>query len=401
MSVNDYIMEQTLLDVTVTAIAPGSTVKSPTTGSYSNAGSSLQITNNTISSTSLPRTVVAEALHVYCVPPMDANGSFPDFQFWFEVDDQSMEQYAIFDGSADGLMAPLPNVVSGGPVDRDGMYVGGFTLGKSTRKVLSDMVNGKATKNMPLEITGYKITDKIRVVCMSTAGFGQSGSPLVPARIIVTGEILDEALIPNFMAGFNGYVYKQNLQRSVEGKPPLTFTHLGIATFNNWNTLPGGTKQSQTRVHRFARFALNNQATGTQAAYPMTNLPELKGADTNIIDSNHDLGFNTAKSGSAFILRGFGCRPGTNQAYIGWQIDGNLLPNPNGFPISSGVNPFNFGSVQPQRPESNLYNVIPRYRGELLVYGEQAVPFIMANGTAIPANSARVAIDGVLVEKVS
>lgn len=397
-TVNDYVLEQVILDVTVSSLAPGATIESPKTGSRTVGGSVIGITPNTVTSTTLPRTQRADALHVYCIPPVNADGTAPDFEFYFKVDDQSLENYQLFDGSLDGLMAPLPNVTAGGPIDRDGKFVGGFTLGKSIRAILSDSVTGKPTNNMPLVVTGYKIEESITVVVRSSSGFS---NPLVPARIIVTGEILDEEIIAAIAAGYRNFVNKQFVQRQIQGKPPLVFNHGGNASFADWGTLPGGVKQRGTRVHRFVRYAKNATATGTQEAFPLTAIPELKGSENNVVDSNHDLGFNTAKTGNAFWLQGFGCRPGANQAFIGWQIDGNLIPNPYGFPINRRVNPYNFGSVQPQRPESNLFNVIPRYQGELLIYGEGAVPFIKANGTAIAANDAEVVVDGVLVEKVS
>lgn len=394
---DDYTLEQTLLDVTVSALAAGATIESPKTGSKTIGASTIGITNNTIISTVIPRTLRAEALHVYCIPPVAADGSGPDFEFYFKVDDQSLENYQLFDGSLDGNVAPFPYVTAGGPADREGRLLGGFTLGKSSRAILGDAANNKPTANMPLAITGYKIEESIVVVVRSQAGFT---NPLVPARIIVTGELLTEDVVAAIMRGYDGRVNKQFVQRIAQGKRALVFNHEGRADFEQWGSLPGGIKQRGTRVHRFLRHAKNAIATGTQDAFPLTNLSELKGGDTNVADASHDLGFNTAKTGAAFWLQGFGCRPGANQAYLGWQIDGALVPNPNGFPLTRNVNPYNFGSVQPQRPESNLYNVIPRYRGELLVYGEGAVPFIKANGTAIAANDAEVVVDGVMVEKV-
>lgn len=398
-SVYDYVNLQTLLDVTVQTLAPGATIESPKTGSKTVGTSTITITANTITSTTLPRTLRGDALLVGVIPPVAANGSGPDFEFYFKADDQSLEAFQLFDGSLDGNMAPMPNATAGGPVDRDGRYIGFFVLGKSTRAILSDGATGKPTNNMPLEITGIKYEDSLTVVVRSNTGWDSTAK--VPARIIVLGELLTEDLINSIGRGFNGFVNKQFLQRQVEGKPALVFGHSGVATFRDWTSLPGGTKQRGTRVHRFLRFAKNASATGAQAAFPLTTLTELKGSDNNVIDASHDLGFNTAKTGAALWVRGFGCRPGANQAYLGWQIDGNLIPNPYGWPISQNINPFNFGSVQPQRPESNMYNLIPRYQGELMIYGEGAVPFIAANGTPIAANAAEVVVDGVIVEKVS
>jgi len=398
-SIIDFVQRQALLDVTFDQLAAGATIESPKTGSKTVGTSIVGITSNTIISTSLPRTLRGDAYLVGVIPPVAADGSNIDFEFYFKADDQSLEAYQLFDGSLDANMAPMPYATMGGPVDRNGNEIGWFILGKSARSILADAVAGKPTNNMPLEITGIKFEDSLTVVGRSQTGWG--ATRLVPARIIVLGELLTEDIVNLIMAGYNGYVYKQFMQRQLEGKSPLSFTHQGVASFDGWTSLPGGVKQRGMRVHRFLRFAKNAAQTGAQEAFPLTTLPELKGSDTNVADSNHDLGFNTAKTGDALWVKGFGVRPGANQAYFGWQIDGSLMPNPYGWPVTRTVNPYNFGSVQPLQPFSNLYHLIPRYHGELLIYGEGAVPFIKANGSAIAQNDAEVVVDGVIVEKVA
>lgn len=400
--VTNYVSEQVLLDVTVTSLAAGATIESPKSGSKTIGGSTIQITPNTIDSTSLPKTYVADALHVYVIPPVAADGTFPDFEFWFKADDESLQQYQIFDGSADGNMAPwVANIAGGYGQDNRAR---GFALGKSARAVMYDAVSGKPTPNMPLVITGIKYQSSLTVVVRSQTGW--TSSALTPARIIVTGELLDEETVAMIASGYNGFVAKNNLQRQIQGKAALTFVHqVDRINLDTWTQLPGGVKQKGERIHRFARWGTNASATGTQAPFPLTNQTSLKGSDTNVggsanaADSDHDLGFDTVKTGDALWVQGFGCRPGANQAYVGWEVDGQIVPNPKGHPVSQRVNRFAYGSVQPQRPESNLYLLIPRYPGELLIAGEGAVPFIAANGTAIAAGDARVAVDGVYIKR--
>lgn len=397
MSIREYASLKVLLDVTVDTLAPGATVESPTTGTRTVGTSTIKITDNTIEATTLSSQERADALLVGVIPPVAADGSGPDVEFYFKADDTSLEQYMLFDGSLDGNMAPMPYATTGGPVDREGRFVGWFVLGKSTRAILRNAIQGKPTKDIPLQITGIKYTDKLTVVVRSNTGW--DSTRLVPMRIIVLGEKLTRDVIDRIGGGFNRSVNKQVMQREIDGKRPLIFDHQGIPTFENWNTLPGGTKQSGMRVFRFLRFATNNVATGPQAPFPLTKKPSLQGADSNVVDSSHDLGFETDRNEQALIVQGFGCRPHENQGYLGWLIDNEVLPDPKGWPINPRVNLFNFGSVQPLRPESGLYHLIPRYQGELLIYGERAVPFIAAKGTAIPANGSKVVVDGVIVEK--
>jgi len=397
MSIREYANLKVLLDVTVDTLAPGATIESPITGTKTVGNSTIRITSNTIDSTALSSQERGDALLVGVIPPVAADGSGPDVEFYFKADDASLEQYMLFDGSLDANVAPMPYATVNGPVDREGRFVGWFVLGKSTRSILRNATEGKPTKDIPLQITGIKYVDKLTVVVRSNTGW--DNTRLVPMRIIVLGEKLTKDVIDRISRGFSGLVNRQTLQREIEGKPPLTFTHYGIPTFDNWNTLPGGTKQSGMRVHRFLRWSTNNIATGTQAPFPLTKRSSLQGADANVVDTAHDLGFETDRSGQALVVQGFGCRPHANQAYLGWLIDNQVLPDPYGWEINQRVNLFNYGSVQPLRPESGLYHLIPRYQGELLIYGERAVPFIAASGTAIPANGSKVVVDGVIVEK--
>jgi hypothetical protein len=398
--ISNYISEITLLDVTVSELAAGVAITSPTSGSVTVNGCTIGITPiASMQSTALSNTQRGDYLHVYCLSPVTSPGVYPDFRFWFNVDKQSMQKYLELDGSYQSNMAPWPWHVKGGPVDRDGKYVGGFTLGKSTRSVLGGAASGKPTKNQPMEITGYKAQNQFQVTVVSNAGFT---APEVPARIIVTGELLTQEMIAYIAAGWVPSVYKQTIERVIDGKSPLTFTHKGVVSFAGWTTLPGGIKQSGPVVNRLGRFSVNAVATGSQKAFVLTQNNQLNGNQANVTDEYHDLGFDTFTNvGEAFDLKGFGCRPGTNQAYLGWAVGGDFVPNDTGFDCSPDVNRFNFGDQAPQAADDGESLIVPRYPGEFLVYGEQAVPFIQAAGTAIAANASEVAIDGVYCEKVS
>lgn len=399
MSAKDYANLKVLLDVTVDTLAPGATVESPTSSSRTVGASTIGITPNTIDSSAITDTnEVGEALYVGVVPPVAADGSGPDFEFFLKADDTSLEQYMLFDGQLDANVAPMPYATINGPVDREGRFVGFFPLGKSTRALLRNVTQGKAAKDIPLQITGVKYTDKLTVVVRSNTGW--DSTRLVPARIIVLGEKLTRNVIAQIARGFNGTVNRQVMQREIEGKPPISFVHSGVVSLEAWATLPGGTKQSGLRVHRFLRWSTNAVATGAQAPFPLTKRPGLQGADANVADTAHDLGFETSRTGQMLVVQGFGCRPHANQAYLGWLINNDYIPTPRGWEINQRVNIFNYGSVQPLRSKSGLYHLIPRYQGELLLNGENAVPFITAGGTAIPANGTKVVVDGVIIEKV-
>jgi len=268
VSAKDYAALKVLLDVTVNTLAPGASIESPTSGTRTSGNSSIQITSNTIQSTALSNDEVAEALLVGVIPPVAADGSGPDFEFFFKADDTALDQYMLFDGGLDSNVAPMPYATINGPVDREGRYIGWFVLGKSTRALLRNAAQGKAVKDMPLQITGIKYKNQLTVVVKSNTGWDSTA--LVPARIIVLGEKLTASVVNSIAGGFNGMVNKQTMYREVLGKPPLNFFHSGVVSFDNWTTLPGGPKQSGMRVYRFLRYATNNTATGAQAPFVLT-----------------------------------------------------------------------------------------------------------------------------------
>lgn len=410
---DQFVLERPLLDVTVSALAAGTTIESPTTGTRTVGTSTIAVTTNTITSTALQRTQVADALHVLVIPPRALDGTFPDVEFWVRADNVDLHEFQLLDAQADSLMCPWPYNVAGGPVDGLGKPLC-FSLGRSARSVLWDAVNGKATPNMALHMTGIKYVNQLTVMVRSITGWASTAP--VPMRIIVTGELLDEDMVDMLAGGYDGRVYLQHMQRALQGKPPLAFTHElgGPLSFRTWASAPGGPKQKGHQVHRFARWATNAVATGNSAAFPMTNQSDLRGGSTNVgpasanSDSDHDLGFNSQKTGDAFWLRGLGVRidptaaTAGNVAYAGWQIEGDVVPSENGnvgLVTRLHANPFQYGSVQPSRADSNLYTLIPRYPGELLINGEGAVPIIAANGTAIGAAAVKVALDGVYVKR--
>lgn len=412
MAKDSYIVERALLDITVSAMAAGATIESPVTGTRTVGLSTLAVTGSTITATSLQRSQVADALHVYVIPPVAADGTFPDAEIWFVADGVDLRNYLILDCHIDALMAPWPHNVAGGPVDGLGKPLA-FTLGRSKRSVLWDAKNGKPTANMALVCTGIPYVNQLTVMVRSIAGW--VAGALTNMRIIVTGEVLTADHLRAFSDAYNGQVYLQHLQRAMDGKSPLSFFHDigGPVSFDTWAAMSGGPKQKGRQVHRYAKWSTNVVATPASAFYPTTNQSDLRGGSTNAgpaaanADSDHDLGINGQKTGDALWVERFGVRvnpaaaTAPNWAYAGWQIEGDVIPSENGnvgLVARTRVNPFQYGSVQPTRGDSNLYTLVPRYPGELLIHGEGAVPGIAANGTAVAAGVAKIAVVGTYVK---
>ncbi len=84
-------------------------------------------------------------------------------------------------------------------------------------------------------------------------------------------------------------------------------------------------------------------------------------------------------------------------------MNGTDLPQQqNGLPgiyVTPLVNQLTFGSSIPYLNEKSVFVPLGKWPGELLVMGDNASPFIAANGAAIPADAVVCAFNGTLVER--
>lgn len=398
-----YPVQTTLLDLTVTKFKAGVTQKSNLSSTYTspNGNTEIQITNNTVNGASIPNGQVADATDVIVIPPVLADGTTPDVEFWFEVDGQPMDKYSIYDGSADGNMFPFPMLNVGRRI----------SLGDSLRKALVMIGAGKSFSNVPYKCTGLKITQGLRVVFKSVAGWGPAGTNTstvaTPLRVIVLGDTLDRQTIDPLTRYYlpNSFV---NVMDPFFGLINLQVPNPGQNLSQMWNTLPGGIKQGSVKINRRILFSTNGVATSTSNIFTFTNSQKMLGSENNVSDQQHDLGddFSDPTNNNIFVYDGLGVRlPSNQQAYVGFNVDGNNIPNNEGQAgksISTNLNFLLYGAVQPVRSESNLYYGIPNASRltNMVVRNNAVVPFINTTGTtAISAGDVKMAKTGVLIEQ--
>lgn len=400
MANDQHIAERVFFDITYSGgLTPGETRLFRTASSA--------MTPNTITSSNTTGDSAYELVSLEIVPPRNSQGVYEDLrQVWLVVDGgTSIQHYINVPGWGWTLMTPLRNQVWGGKH----LFVPfGLPLYQTV----------KQSNNHPILNTTIKFAKSIQVA-VSTV-YGVTGA----FRITGKGFAYSPAALAYLSQRWNDSVDVQTTDRAVEGKPRLSFTYprSGPISLSTWTALPGGSKQGTVKIMPYWRFAFNANTTPPQTAYSLSTRTEVAGADQNVENDFQDLGLVFAQNQNAFILRGFGVRgvpapPGTpeagsnyptsvipaqNLARTGWWVDGTLIPEEmgnQGFFLTQGVNDFQFGAVQPQIALDNLYQPLPRYPGELLIYGQNAVPFIGGNGSGVPAYSTVVAMSGVIVER--
>lgn len=414
----DFSVLAPLYDVTVYYLAPGSTgVNLPVSGALGKSGNNTyaQITPNTIpnGTSQLPSGVAGDALLVEVISPVVSNGGailYPDVQWWPVADSTDLSSPTpaakfFADGSYGGNLFPMRSQVIG---RKDAI-----TIGISLRKLLNDAKNGHPSSDMALKATGWKFNSTLQVKVQSSRGFGAgvSGDTVVtPLRIIVWGERITDNLLEPLAQYYRGAFSRTTLRRYLErASIPMTISGFqnGQVSVADIATLPGGYNQKGDSVFRDVRFASNNNATGSSSRYFLTNSQQAYGTDGNV-DSQYsgDLGMPfapvngvAANAKSALILQKFGVVAGvTNLAYVGLDIGDAVIPDPNGWPVGPNVDRLVYGQAQPLRGNSEIYYPLPDLEVEIDVFGENASAFIAADGTAVAAGAASVAMAGVAVQ---
>jgi hypothetical protein len=400
---DQFVVGRTFVDITHTSgLNAGQTlIFSP---------NSADISPNTITSSTTTGDSAYEVATMEIVPPVNSAGVYEDLrQVWLIVDGgHTIQHYINVPGWGWTLMTPKVNQMWGGPT----MAIPfGLPFWQTVKQQ-------GANSNHPLLNTTVKFKKSIQVAVSSV--YGVTGS----FRIVLKGFQYSAAALAYYAPRWNDSVNLQTSRRAVSGMPALNFTYSrpGPISVANWTAMPGGQDQTSIKVNPYWRFAFNGTTTQPQSAFTFTTQTDAAGGEKNVENTFQDLAFIFAQNQNAFVLRGFGVRgvpapPGTpiaglsyptslvaaqNLARLGWWVSGNLIPevigNQGQF-ATSGFDDYTWGSLQPQIAIPNVYQPVRRYPGELLIMGENAAPFIGANGSGVPAYAVVAAMTGVLVER--
>lgn len=408
MAAEDYMIEKTFYDITDGDGLSTNQTKTYDAAGYAQgpSGSKNYMTANTVTSSSTNGATVREITSVEIISPQNSSGRYEDLrQVWLIQDSKSSQHYLNFPGRGDLLMTPLRTQVYGSVVYK-------IPLGMPLWKAIQDGVS-----NMPIRAIAPKFARTLGVAVSSVYGTSSTANGGTGYRIRIKGYEYTPQQLAALASGWKSSVHVQTLHRQVAGKPPLSFTYptpaFGLST---WGQLPGGLLQGGPRIMPYWRFALNALATDANRPYTFTDLNALGGGTGHVEDEYQDLGLEFNLNQNAFMLQGFGVQPvslppgqtgapgvpGQNLSRAGWAVNGSYLPNVEGNEgifVTPGVNDLTFGTVKPYVAIDNVFRPVPKWQGELLIYGDNAVPFIGANGTAIPADLVAVGMTGTLVEQ--
>jgi len=404
-----YTIERTFLDITdTTGLNAGQT------RTYQTAPGALA-TPATVTSSSTSGIVAREITEIELTPPKDLTG------LWYQdlrevsviLDSKPYQHYLNLPGFGWTLMTPRRELVRGARTLRIQF---GMPLWMAVRQ----------KGNLPLLNTTPKFNRDLALQVSSvygvTTGALPNGRTFGGFRLEVKGFQYTSAQLQLLRKQWTNNFQYQTWRRQVDGKSALsgTFLPAGAMDLDTWTSYPGGPEQGQLKINPYWRFAFNNQATQQQASYRYSNQHEVGGADQNVEDQFQDLGMVFGLNADAFILKGFGVRPvplapgqagapgtpwwgGLNLARAGWTMNGTDLPQQqNGLPgiyLTPLVNQLTFGAAAPYVNEKSTYVPLGKWPGELLVMGDNAAPFIAANGAAIPADAVVTAFNGTLVER--
>lgn len=404
-----YTIERTFLDITdTTGLNAGQT------RTYQTAPGALA-TPATVTSSSTSGIVAREVTEIEITPPADVTGlNYQDLrEVAMILDSKPYQHYLNLPGLGWSLMNPRREKIRGHKTLRVqfGMPLWMAVRQKGNHPLLN--TTPKFGRDMAIQVSSvYGVTTGVLPNGRTWGGF----------RIQVKGFQYTSAQLQLLRKQWNNNFAHQTWRRQVEGKPGLqgTFLPAGAMDLDTWTSYPGGTEQGQLKINPYWRFAFNNQATQQQASYRFSNQHEVGGADQNVEDQFQDLGMVFGLNADAFILKGFGIRPvplvvgqggapgtpwwgGQNLARAGWTMNGTDLPQEeNGLPgifLTAQSNPLAFGAAVPYTNEKDVYVPLGKWPGELLVMGDNASPFIAANGAAIPADAVVAAFNGTLVER--
>lgn len=402
----NYFVEKTLLDITdAVGLSTNQTKQYDAAGNSSDGRN--YMTPNTVTSSSTNGAVIREVHTIEIIPPLNSNGVYEDLrEVWLTLDNHSLQHYINLPGQGDILMTPYRTQMWGGP-----SFI--IPLGEPLWKVIGDTKG-----NHPIRFTCPKFKQTLALTVSSIYGVTGAGSG--GFRIILKGYEYTPAALAEIAKYWNNSVNFQTTDRIVQGLPALTFTYQtpGPLSVETANAYPGGPLQQQDKIFPYWHYARNNQATSPNRLFAFTNLNALAGGTGHVEDTFQDLGFEFNLNNNALLLRGFGVRgvplppgqtgspgyPGQNVDRAGWLIDGNAVPSEeggnNGIYLTPNVDPMPFGAVSPFIALDNVYYRMPRMPGNIMIYKNNAVPFVVDNGSPIPQDQIAVAVNGILIERV-
>lgn len=400
----EWDSEHLILGVAVTALSPGATHRTAITGQLQDPrGTSeiLQIGSVRVQTTAAMSGLYADVWGIEILSPIvEVPGTpptrvYPDVAVVPVVDGVALGHVMRIDASAPRNMLPAREDT----YDRTQVLIG-VPIRKAIRSAMD---------SIPLKATGLKVTQHLRFDIYSAQGWPGTGNTLVrPLVILVYGDLFTADEVSSLARlGYNG-----QFASHVPGFPDFRGVHTlkgGPLSPKNWDSLPGGVNQGETKIWRFFRYAYNRVATGASNRFILSRDTSLGGSET-YVDTDEDLGFDFTRGAQAddyLRITHIGVVEGANQAFWGVRINDAILPTgvggtSEGLPVfrawNRSFNRWRYGAEDRSSPDTSKYYSLPKAPFDLAIYRNKVAFFITPNGTAIAANDASIAVAGVYVQ---
>lgn len=321
----------------------------------------------------------ADLTDLFIIPPIDSGGTIIDCELRPRIDGTPLEEHFNISAGVNDNLFPIP-----------GSTVGAYhmRIGMAYRKALRARV-----ANLPLKATGWKGKRSLQFDCYSNIGWGVAAAPSTPLRIIGLGDKLDGAALSMLdmdlqailgQGGYSPFAYIDKVPgfAAYAGQHVPPGRHI---TPETWTALPNGPAQvgTQSQIFRFVRQAYPNKASNANNSFFLTLQDALGGGSDNLASELNELGFNNETTYRRIDL--LGLRGGLNQAFFGIKVDESVLPTTKGVALTTNVNLWPSGEVQPIRTDSNLYFPFGKSPWPVVAYKNKVVYFVTPNGAAMDA----------------
>jgi len=306
-------------------------------------------------------------------PPVTEAGAEEILERWYLVlDGSKYDNYLALNGTRSPLMNPplLPHPF-------DNVVAFGTPLVEAVNKAVP-----------MLEARCPKFKSKVGVEAWAGAG-GISVPYRIRLHVYVYRKEELRAIAPMIPA-FPSINDKARRRIITINKPAIPLT------YDNWDKLPGGLMQAVPKINPFMTWAENEKATTPNVDYSF----RVDLGTINTAKPWQELYFNYEDGTKVLLINGLGVRAPANLKDTALIIDGDYHPRYR-IPTEEKNNLIHFGWLNPFAPTDHPYYVpIPKFDRPYIIYREIGEVVIRDNGTAVSADTVKVALSGVKIELV-
>ena len=287
--------------ITVSKLPPNVDAYNNVAGTSTVYGSEITVTRAPQGTLLSPPGYAVDAYDFWIEYPIDSEGNFPDVDVQFQIGTKKLDWMTVSAGYS-RLMFPNQNRMY------DSRRV---PFAESMRALYNRMQQGEKITNLPLRIVGLHIPAQqaLKVTFRSADGWGVNGTALRPLILHFKGDVWTTDELKRFQAAYNGtFEYTRYPSGKVRGVHML-----GQAlTADTVDMLPNGTNQFSTggsvKIFQKIQYAVNNNPINASSPFVFSNQPAVGGAQQNVIDTTHDLGFAYLNTAKVFIPQQLGYR---------------------------------------------------------------------------------------------